>query len=76
MCWNHKGHKEVNWFPGLMESCDVYFYRMGLKTGGALIEQYARMFGLGAETKVALQGEKKGNLFGPTAREQGRAFMV
>jgi len=68
LCWNHKGHKRVTWFPALTESCDVYFYRMGLRTGGLLIEQYARMFGLGAPTGVALKGERRGNLFGPTGR--------
>jgi len=33
------------------------------------------MFGLGAETKVGLKGERKGNLFGPTARSKtGRSW--
>ncbi len=68
LCWNHQGHGRMSWFPGLAHSCDVYFYRMGLRTGAAIIERYARMFGLGEQTQVALRGEKKGNLFGPTAR--------
>jgi penicillin-binding protein 2 len=70
LCWNHKGHKRETWFPALRDSCDVYFYHMGMRTGGAFIEQYARMFGLGSPTGVALKGEKRGNLFGPTAREK------
>jgi len=75
LCWEHKGHKRMTWFPGLINSCDVYFYRMGLKTGGPLIEKYARMFGLGSQTRVALKGEKKGNLFGPQARARtGRSW--
>ncbi|MEK7859546.1 MAG: penicillin-binding protein 2 [Elusimicrobiota bacterium] len=68
LCWNHKGHKKVSWLQALAHSCDVYFYRMGLKTGGSIIERYSRMFGLGAETKVALRGEKRGHLFGPQSR--------
>ncbi|MBI5209229.1 MAG: penicillin-binding protein 2 [Elusimicrobia bacterium] len=68
LCWETKGHKTMSWFPGLTNSCDVYFYRMGLRTGGALIEKYASLFGLGAKTNVALRGEKKGNLFGPRAK--------
>ncbi len=68
LCWEHKGHKKVSWWAGLMNSCDVYFYRMGLKTGGSLIEKYTRMFGFGAETKIALKGEKRGSVFGPQAR--------
>ena len=49
LCWEHKGHKRMSWYPGLTSSCNVYFYRMGMKTGGHLIEKYARLFGLGAE---------------------------
>jgi penicillin-binding protein 2 len=75
LCWEHKGHKRMSWFPGLTHSCDVYFYRMGLRTGGPFIEKYARMFGLGAKTGVALKGERGGNLFGPTARSRaGRSW--
>ena len=70
LCWEHKGHKRMTWFPGLTHSCDVYFYRMGLRAGGAFIEKYARMFGLGAKTGVALKGERAGNLFGPAARQK------
>ncbi|OGR88835.1 MAG: penicillin-binding protein 2 [Elusimicrobia bacterium RIFCSPHIGHO2_02_FULL_57_9] len=68
LCWEHKGHKKMSWFPGLTQSCDVYFYHMGLKTGGALIEKYAKLFGLGVKTNIALKGEKSGNIFGPESR--------
>lgn len=68
LCWEAKGHRTMSWFPGLTHSCDVYFYRMGLKTGGAAIERYSAMFGLGAKTSIALAGEKKGNLFGPKGK--------
>lgn len=68
LCWEAKGHGRMSWFNGFTHSCDVYFYRMGLKTGGAAIEKYAKLFGLGAKTNIALKGEKRGNLFGPVAR--------
>lgn len=74
-CWDHKGHKRVDWFSGLEQSCDVYFYNLGLKIGGAEIERYEKMFGLGARTNVALRGEKAGHLFGPeTRRKVGRGW--
>jgi penicillin-binding protein 2 len=74
-CWDHKGHQRVSWLTGLAQSCDVYFYNLGLKTGGALIERYARAFGLGAKTNVALRGEKSGHLFGPaTRRKAGKGW--
>ena len=74
-CWDHKGHKSVSWLMGLAQSCDVYFYNVGLKTGGALIERYARAFGLGQRTSIALRGEKAGHLFGPeTRRKSGKGW--
>jgi penicillin-binding protein 2 len=68
LCWNHKGHKRVGFWLGLAQSCDVYFYHMGLKIGGAAIERYSRFFGLGQKTNIALKGEKSGHLFGPQTR--------
>lgn len=74
-CWEKKGHRHVSWLAGLAHSCDVYFYNLGLRTGGALIERYARAFGLGSRTNVAIRGEKPGHLFGPdTRRKSGRGW--
>ena len=71
LCWEHKGHKRVSWLMGLALSCDVYFYTMGLKVGGAAIERYARAFGLGQKTNLpAFKGEKGGHLFGPETRKK------
>ncbi len=72
LCWDHKGHKRISWIMGLAQSCDVYFYNLGLKTGGDRIERYARAFGLGAKTNVALRGEKAGHLFGPETRSRSK----
>lgn len=71
LCWEHKGHKKISWLMGLAQSCDVYFYTMGLRVGAAAIERYAKAFGLGARTNVALKGEKAGHMFGPEARKAG-----
>lgn len=71
LCWNHKGHKRVDFWSGLAQSCDVFFYRTGLKIGGPIIERYAKAFGLGRQT--GLPGfdrvERKGHLFGPETRQ-------
>ncbi len=76
LCWDHKGHKRVDFLTGFANSCDVYFYKMGLKIGGDRIERYAKMFGLGEKTNVALKGEKSGHLFGPETREKaGRGWF-
>ena len=70
LCWEHKGHKNVSWLMGLAHSCDVYFYTLGLKSGGAAIERYASAFGLGAKTKIPSLPEKAGHLFGPETRKK------
>ncbi len=67
-CWEKKGHKHMDWWNGLANSCDVYFWRMGLRVGGDIIERYERMFGLGQRTNLGLPGERKGYVFGPENR--------
>ena len=32
-CWNHKGHGDINLRQAIEQSCDVYFYQVGLKLG-------------------------------------------
>ena len=68
LCWDHKGHGTVAFLWGLAKSCDVYYYKMGLKMGSSAIEKYSKLFGLGAKTNIALRGEKAGHLFGPETR--------
>ncbi|MFH1783972.1 MAG: penicillin-binding protein 2 [bacterium] len=59
-CWKEEGHKKVNMIKGLGESCDVYFYNVGLMLSRGTLPRYARYFGLGDETGIDLPGEKKG----------------
>ncbi|MBI2362605.1 MAG: penicillin-binding protein 2 [Elusimicrobia bacterium] len=68
-CWEKKGHRSMDFMAGLANSCDVYFYTMGLRAGGALIERYSKLFGLGRKTGIDLPGERSGNIFGPEARK-------
>ena len=32
-CWNHKGHGDISLRRAIEQSCDVYFYQLGLKLG-------------------------------------------
>ena len=32
-CWNHRGHGNINLRQAIEQSCDVYFYQVGLKLG-------------------------------------------
>ena len=48
----------VNVIHALEQSCDVYFYEVGLKTGITRIADMARRLGLGDVTLSGLPGEK------------------
>jgi penicillin-binding protein 2 len=59
-CWKKEGHGEVSLHRALVESCDVYFYQVGLKAGIDEIARYAREFGLGKATGLELGSESQG----------------
>ena len=46
-CWEKRGHKWVDFLAGLTHSCATYFYSMGLRRKGPVIERYEHLFGLG-----------------------------
>lgn len=59
-CWKKSGHGRVDLMKGLVESCDVYFYNLGSLLGPDLLAKYARGFGFGIPTGIALSDEKSG----------------
>lgn len=59
-CWKRGGHGSVDLHRALVESCDVYFYQLGLKTGIDEIARYARELGLGRVTGLELGSESPG----------------
>ena len=65
-CWRKHGHGWVAFHRAIVESCDVYFYKLGKQLGVDTIARYARMFGLGKRTKFELGSEKAGLI--PTRR--------
>jgi len=58
--WKKEGHGYVDLHRALVESCDVYFYKMGQKIGIDTIATYAKSLGLGSKTHIPLRGEKEG----------------
>ena len=72
-CWKRGGHGPVDLHHALMESCDVYFYRAGLELGIDRLAGYARGFGLGRPTGIALDGEASGLV--PTRQWKERRFQ-
>jgi penicillin-binding protein 2 len=69
VCWNRNGHGEVDWLQGVLNSCDVYFYKIGggyrdqVPNGGLGIwrlGEYARALGYGLTSGIELPGEQAG----------------
>jgi len=71
-CWNHYGHGAVDLHRAIVESCDVYFYELGLRLGPDRIAHYASLFGLGAPTGLGLPQELPGLI--PTSAWKRRTY--
>ncbi|TRZ98633.1 MAG: penicillin-binding protein 2 [Deltaproteobacteria bacterium] len=59
-CWKEKGHGVVDMYRAIVQSCDVYFYTLGLKVGPDPLAKLEKDAGLGTITGVDLPGERKG----------------
>ncbi|HVM74038.1 MAG TPA: penicillin-binding protein 2 [Candidatus Saccharimonadales bacterium] len=61
-CWVYgkKSHGAVSLHRAIVESCDVFFYNVGMRMGIGTISKYAKMLGLGAKTGVDLPSEEAG----------------
>lgn len=60
--WKKGGHGAVNLHKAIVESCDTYFYQLGPKLGVDRIAKWARAFGLGEKTGIALDDERAGTI--------------
>lgn len=57
-CWNI--HHKVNMISAIANSCDTYFYTIGLSIGRDEIIKYADAYGINKRTKVDLPSETYG----------------
>jgi penicillin-binding protein 2 len=64
-CWKRGGHGRVSILKAVEESCDVFFYQVGLRLGVDRLAWYAKAFGLGSPTGIFLDQEARGLI--PTA---------
>jgi len=65
-CWKKGGHGTLNVMQAIEQSCDVFFYHVGLRLGVDRIAKYAKSGGLGARTGIDLDHESPGLI--PTAQ--------
>jgi penicillin-binding protein 2 len=73
-CWRKQGHGRVAMHRAIVESCDVYFYKLGRRLGVDKIHHYARMCGLGAASGYELGSEKEGLI--PSSQWKLKRFGV
>jgi penicillin-binding protein 2 len=73
-CWKKEGHGQVSLRKAVVESCDVYFYNLGMRLGVNRIAKYAFAAGLGSPTGFPLGREKPGLV--PTSAWKMKRFGI
>lgn len=58
--WRPEGHGEITLRSAIVESCDVYFYRLAVDLGIERIAESLTTFGFGSRTGVDIGGESAG----------------
>lgn len=72
-CWSAGGHGALTMIDAIRQSCNVYFYRLGLHLGPELIAGMSRDLGLGRPSHIELPGEAPGLVPDPDwKRREGR----
>jgi len=59
-CWEDKGHGPQILMQAVKNSCNVFFYQLGLDVGAERISKYAFKCGFGQPTGIDLPGELNG----------------
>lgn len=59
-CWKKKGHEKTDLHKAIKESCDIWFYKVGLELGIERIADAARRLGLGQTLGFPFGGERSG----------------
>jgi penicillin-binding protein 2 len=71
--WSHKpAHGVVDVHRAVNQSCDIFFYNLGIRLGIDRISYYASKFGLGRKTGIDLPSEEPGLM--PSEEWVQRAF--
>ncbi|MEO6463017.1 MAG: penicillin-binding protein 2 [Candidatus Eisenbacteria bacterium] len=59
-CWNPRGHGSLDLPGALAQSCDTYYYQLGLRLGVDGMATWAKKIGLGQKTGIDLPQERSG----------------
>lgn len=60
--WKKSDRGALNFVQALTESCDTWFYQVGIRTGAAPIIDWALKLGFGAKCGIPLRGEAEGRI--------------
>src|SRR5947207_8640730 len=60
--WKKSDRGALNFVQALTESCDTWFYQVGIKTGSGPIIDWALKLGFGAKCGIPLRGEVEGRI--------------
>ena len=60
--WKKSDRGALNFVQALTESCDTWFYQVGIKTGAEPIIDWALKLGFGAKCGIPLRGEAEGRV--------------
>ncbi|HEX8490916.1 MAG TPA: penicillin-binding transpeptidase domain-containing protein, partial [Chthoniobacterales bacterium] len=60
--WKKTDRGPLNFVQALMESCDTWFYQVGIKIGAEPIQEWAQRLGFGAKCGIPLRGEVEGRI--------------
>jgi penicillin-binding protein 2 len=60
--WRRNGHGWVDVYSAVAESCDIYFYELGIKLGIDRISDYMHKFGFGERTGIDIHEEASANM--------------
>lgn len=71
-CWKRAGHGPTDLKKAIRESCDLWFYQIGLELGIDKLSAAAKEFGLGSSLGFSLPGERDGTI--PTREWKRQQF--
>jgi penicillin-binding protein 2 len=70
--WKAGGHGIVDITKAIIESCTVFYYELGYRTGIDALSDYGLRFGLGHKTGIDLPGERSGVMPSPEWKQAAR----
>ena len=60
--WKKEGHGVVDLHKSVVQSCDIYYYKLAVDMGVERMHDFLEKFGLGQKTGIDIKGESSGLL--------------